>query len=109
LSIFLPFLLAAAIKTAQGSSTVALITTASIMAPLMNTLGFIDGMERALVVIAIGAGSAVVSHANDSFFWVVTQMSGMDARTGYRTHTLGTLILGTTAAASVFLLHLAFN
>lgn len=109
LSIWLPFLLAAAIKTAQGSSTVALITTASIMAPLMESLGFDQGLEKAMVVIAIGAGSAVVSHANDSFFWVVTQMSGMDTKTGYRMHTLGTFILGTTAATVLFIAHLILN
>jgi GntP family gluconate:H+ symporter len=109
LSIWLPFLLAAAIKTAQGSSTVALITTASIMAPLMASLGFDESLEKAMVVVAIGAGSAVVSHANDSFFWVVTQMSGMDVKAGYRMHTLGTLVLGTTAAVTLFLLHLILS
>ena len=103
LGIWLPFILAAAIKTAQGSSTVSLITTASIMAPLMNKLGFITDLEKAMVVIAIGAGSLVVSHANDSFFWVVTQMSGMDTRTGYRLHTLGTFVTGVAAAVSLFI------
>jgi gluconate:H+ symporter, GntP family len=109
LSIWLPFLLAAAIKTAQGSSTVALITTASIVAPLMATLGFTDSLEKAMVVLAIGAGSAVVSHANDSFFWVVTQMSGMDTRTGYRLQSMGTFVLGTTAALTLFFAHLILN
>jgi GntP family gluconate:H+ symporter len=106
LVIWLPFLLAAAIKTAQGSSTVALITAASIISPLMDTLGFTTGLDKAMVVIAIGAGSAVVSHAIDSFFWVVTQMSGMDVKTGYRTHTLGTLILGGSAITTLFILSL---
>lgn len=109
LSIWLPFFLAAAIKTAQGSSTVSLITTASIMAPLMDKLGFVDSLEKAMVVIAIGAGSAVVSHANDSFFWVVTQMSGMDTRMGYRMQTMGTFVLGITAAIIVFAAHLILN
>ncbi|MDO3385878.1 GntP family permease [Gilvimarinus sp. SDUM040013] len=109
LGIWLPFLLAAAIKTAQGSSTVALITTASILAPLMGELGFVSELDKALVVIAIGAGSAVVSHANDSFFWVVTQMSGMDVRTGYRTHTLGTLVMGTSSALVVFGIYSTFS
>lgn len=103
LSLWLPFLIAAAIKTAQGSSTVALITTASIIAPLMLTLGFDTEIEKAMVVLAIGAGSAVVSHANDSFFWVVTQMSGMDVKTGYRLHSLGTFITGTAAALILFI------
>jgi GntP family gluconate:H+ symporter len=109
LSIWLPFLLAAAIKTAQGSSTVSLITTASIMAPLMDKLGFVDSLEKAMVVIVIGAGSAVVSHANDSFFWVVTQMSGMDTRMGYRMQTMGTFVLGITAAIVVFAAHMILN
>ena len=106
LGIFLPFLLAAAIKSAQGSSTVALITTASIMAPLATTLGFVDDAQKAMLVIAIGAGSAVVSHANDSFFWVVTQMSGMDVKQGYRLHSLGTLILGVSAVSGLFILNM---
>lgn len=109
LGIWLPFLLAAAIKTAQGSSTVALITTASILAPLMPELGFTSELDKALVVIAIGAGSAVVSHANDSFFWVVTQMSGMDVRTGYRTHSLGTLLMGTSSALVVYVIYCLFS
>ena len=106
LGIFLPFLLAAALKTAQGSSTVALITAASIILPMMPSLGFETDMEIALVVVALGAGSSVVSHANDSFFWVVTQMSGMDVKTGYRLFSVGTLVLGVTAAIAVFIAHL---
>ena len=106
LGIFLPFLLAAALKTAQGSSTVALITAASIILPMMPSLGFETDMEVALVVVALGAGSSVVSHANDSFFWVVTQMSGMDVKTGYRLFSVGTFVLGATAAIAVFIAHL---
>ena len=109
ISIWLPFLLAAAIKTAQGSSTVALVTTASILAPMMSTLGFETEMQKAMVVIAIGAGSAVVSHANDSFFWVVTRLSGMDVKMGYRFHTLGTLVLGSSAAILLFILYLILS
>ncbi|MGB5648200.1 MAG: GntP family permease, partial [Muriicola sp.] len=102
IGIFLPFLLAAALKTAQGSSTVALVTTASILAPMMSSLGYETEIQKALVVVSIGAGSAMISHANDSFFWVVTQMSGMNVKTGYRLFGLGTVVLGTTAAIAVF-------
>ena len=108
LGIWLPFLLAAAIKTAQGSSTVAMITAASIMVPMMDSLGFITEIEKAMVVLALGAGSIVVSHANDSFFWVVTQLTGMNVRTGYRLYTLGTFVLGTGAALAVFVSYLIF-
>lgn len=103
LGIWLPFLLAAAIKTAQGSSTVALITTASIVAPLMGTLGFDTELQKALFVSAIGAGAIVVPHANDSSFWVFTQLTGMDIKTGYRIYTLGALLVGTFAGLMVFI------
>lgn len=108
IGIFLPFVLAAALKTAQGSSTVALVTTASIIMPMMPALGFETDIQKALVVIIIGAGSAVISHANDSFFWVVTQMSGMNVKTGYRLFGLGTGILGLTGALAVYICSLLF-
>ncbi|HZF64788.1 MAG TPA: GntP family permease [Chitinophagaceae bacterium] len=103
IGILLPVLLAAAIKTAQGSSTVALITTASIMAPLAPTLGFDGPVAKALLVLAIGAGSSIVSHANDSFFWIMTQMSSMDVKTGYKIQSLGSFVIGSTAAVMVWL------
>jgi GntP family gluconate:H+ symporter len=105
LGILLPFVIAAGIKTAQGSSTVAIITTASLVAPLLASLGLDSDTAKALVVV-IGAGSMVVSHANDSFFWVVTQFSNMDVQTGYRLQTLGTLVQGIAAAATVYVLSL---
>jgi GntP family gluconate:H+ symporter len=106
LGIWLPFIISAAMKTAQGSSTVALITTASLMTPLMSPLGFESAVARALVVLSIGAGSMVVSHANDSFFWVFTQMTGMDVKTGYRLHTVSTLIIGMTSAIVIWVISL---
>lgn len=100
LGIFLPFIISAALKTAQGSSTVAIITTASIMAPLLQVLG----LNPALTVLAIGAGSMVVSHANDSYFWVVSQFSNMEVSTSYRAYTTATLIEGVVAFAGVAVL-----
>jgi len=104
IGIFLPFLIAAAIKSAQGSSTVALITTASLIAPMMASLGYESDIAKALVVLAIGAGSLVVSHANDSMFWIFTQMTGMKVRTGFKIHTVGTLILGVSAVLIIWVI-----
>ena len=104
LGVWLPFLGASAIKTAQGSSTVSIITTAGLMAPLLETLSLDSETARALVVVSIGAGAMVVSHANDSYFWVVTQLSDMDLRTGIRLQTMGTLVQGTVAATAVWLI-----
>ena len=106
LGIWLPFLIAAGIKTAQGSSTVAIITTSGLVAPLLEPLGLEGENARALCVVAIGAGSMVVSHANDSYFWVVTQLSNMDPRTGYRLQTLGTAVEGSAAALAVWAISL---
>lgn len=104
----MPFLIAAALKTAQGSSTVAIITTASIVAPLLPAMGLDSDISRAMAVVAIGAGSAVVSHANDSFFWVVTQMSSMNINQGYRTHSLGTIILGFSSMIFLSIISIIF-
>ncbi|MFN4147662.1 MAG: GntP family permease [Runella sp.] len=102
--IFLPFLMALALKTAQGSSTVALVTTASIVAPLMGSLGLDSETMRVFCVLAIGAGALAISHANDSFFWVMTQMSGMNIKVGNQTHSLGTLLLALTAILIIYAL-----
>ncbi len=104
LSILLPFVIAAALKTAQGSSTVAIITTSGIVAPLLGTLGLESATARALSAVAIGAGSMVVSHVNDSYFWVVTGLSGMNVKQGYKLQTLGTLVEGLTAAVVLWII-----
>lgn len=106
LGLLLPFLLAAALKTAQGSSTVAIITTASIISPALGALGLASGAGPALAVLAIGAGSMTVSHANDSYFWVVAQFSDMSVSQAYKLQTLGTLVEGIIGIISVIILSL---
>lgn len=99
----LPFLIAAGLKTAQGSSTVAMITAAGLVAPMLPSLGLDGAQGRALTTVAIGAGGMVVSHANDSYFWVVVQFSRMSLAQGYRLQTLGTLVQGLAAMLAVWL------
>jgi GntP family gluconate:H+ symporter len=106
IGLWLPFMAAAAIRAAQGSSTVAIITTASMLAPMIPSMGLDSEFGRALSVLAIGAGSIVASHANDSFFWVVTQMSGMDVKTGYKLMTSGTTCMGIFACIIVWIIGL---
>ena len=110
--IFFPFIISAVLKTAQGSSTVAIITTASIMGAfsdgnsLMYILGFTSEISAALCVMAIASGAMCVSHANDSYFWVVTNFSKMSAEQGYRTQTAMTFIMGIVGIISVYILSL---
>jgi len=104
LGMAIPFIIAAFLKTAQGSSTVAIITAAAITAPLLEPLGFDTTMGKALVVLVIGAGSLTVSHVNDSYFWVVAKFSEMDTTTALRTHTISTLLMGFTGLITVQIL-----
>ena len=106
--IFFPFLLAAILKSAQGSSTVAITTTAGIVAPLLGAIGISTPAEIALVVMAIGAGAMTVSHANDSYFWGVTNFGQMTPEQGYKTQTMLTLVLGLASMVGIFILSLIF-
>lgn len=110
--VFFPFLIAAILKSAQGSSTVAITTTAGMMGmfsdagSMMSALGMTTPVSAALVVMAIGAGSLTVSHANDSYFWVVTNFSGLTPLDGYKTQTMMSLIMGVSSVLAVFALSL---
>ena len=104
--ILVPFLVAAAIKTAQGSSTVAIVTTSSLMFPMMSALGLGSHFAHLLTVMAIGAGAMTVSHANDSFYWVITEFSGLEVKDSYRAWTLATLVQGLGTMAVIWVLAL---
>ena len=104
--ILLPFVLAAVLKSAQGSSTVSIITTAAIVAPLLQSLGLDSEISKALTVLAIGAGAMTVSHFNDSYFWVVAQFSDMDTATALKSQTLATLFQGLTGIMIIYVLNL---
>jgi GntP family gluconate:H+ symporter len=104
LSLLLPFLMSLALKSTQGSSTVALVTTASIMAPLLVNLGLDSDTMKVMTVLAAGAGAIAVSHANDSFFWAMTQLSGMNIKTGYQSHSIGTMILSCSAISIILII-----
>ncbi|MDF2065892.1 GntP family permease [Bacillus sp. Cr_A10] len=108
LFLLVPFLIAAALKTAQGSSTAALVITSSLIAPMLPTLGIEGALPLALVVMAIGAGAMTVSHVNDSYFWVVTQFSGMKVTDAYKAQTMATLLQGITTIIVTMILWLIF-
>ena len=105
-SILLPFIVAVGLKTAIGSSTVAMITTASLVSHLLPSMGLATGMGPALATLAIATGAMMVSHVNDSYFWVITQMSGLSVSQGYRLVTVASAIAGLTGMATVFVLSL---
>ena len=100
----IPFLIAAVIKTLQGSSLVAAITTAGMVHPILAPLGIGDESGKALATLAIGAGAMTVSHVNDEYFWLVTDSGGFSPLRGLALVTVGTLLQGLIAVAALLVL-----
>lgn len=106
LFLLVPFFISAALKTAQGSSTAALVIASTLVAPLLPAMGIEGAIPLALVVMAVGAGAMTVSHVNDSFFWVVTEFSGMKVTDAYKAQTMATLLMGITTIVFTMILWL---
>jgi len=106
MSIWFPFLLTFILKTAQGSSTVAIITASSIIQPLLPVLGLESETGKLLCVLAMGAGSMMISHANDAYFWVIAKFSGLEVNAMLKVYSAATLFMGLVSFAAVYLLSL---
>ncbi|WP_064197452.1 MULTISPECIES: GntP family permease [Emticicia] len=102
------FLVGAFFKTAQGSTTTSMVLTSGILAPLATSVGFASPFELTLLVMAVGSGAMTVSHANDAWFWVVSQFTGINQRDAYRTHTLLSGLQGIVSLIVVCLIYLVF-
>ena len=103
IGIVVPFLIAVIMKTAQGSSTVAIITTASFVAPMLSILGLDSEWGRLLTMLSMGAGSMIVSHANDSYFWVISNFSDIDPGTTLKVYSSSTIVMGIVVFACVWI------
>jgi GntP family gluconate:H+ symporter len=84
---------------------VSLITTSAMVAPMLSSLAIAPEMA----VLAAGSGAIIMSHVPDAWFWMVTGFSGMDVVTGYKTQTVGTIVVGLASMTGVALLTLAFS
>jgi Gnt-I system low-affinity gluconate transporter len=105
--IMLAWLLAAIVRITQGSATVAMITSAGLMAPMLELLE-LSAPHTALVVIAIAAGATVLSHVNDSGFWLVGKYLGMTEKQTLQSWTVMETIIAVTGGALALLLSLFF-
>jgi len=106
IGLFVPFLIAAFLKTAQGSSTVAIMTTASIISPMLTSLNLNSDNGIVLATLATGAGSMIISHSNDAYFWVVTKFSDLEIKSTLRVWTTTTAVMGIFAFAVVWVFSL---
>jgi GntP family gluconate:H+ symporter len=101
--LFVLFLVAATVKTLQGSSLVAGITAAGIAQPLLVPFGLDAANARALAALAVGAGAMTASHVNDDFFWLFSLASGIRPLRALAVLTIGTLLQGIVAVAVLML------
>jgi GntP family gluconate:H+ symporter len=106
LGILFPFLLGFILKTAQGSSTVAIITASSIVLPLLPSLGLDNEKGKLLSVLAMGAGSMMISHANDAYFWVISKFSGLEMKTMLKTYSVASVVTGLVTFLTIYILSL---
>jgi gluconate:H+ symporter, GntP family len=101
--ILAPYIIAAIFKMAQGSSTVASISAATIIFPLLNSLGLDSENGKLLALASIGAGSMFFSHANDAYFWVITKFSKIDPSQTYKLYSSATAVMSLAALSIIFL------
>ena len=99
------YLSAVIVRIMQGSATVAMITAAGLTAPLLLNS---TEIEKALLVIAIASGASILSHVNDSGFWLVSKYLGINEKDTFKSWTVSTTILSITGFSMVFLLSLIF-
>jgi GntP family gluconate:H+ symporter len=104
--ILMAFILAAFFKTAQGSSTSAMVISASIFLSIVPVNLVENSTQSTLFIAAIGAGAMTVSHANDSYFWIVKEFSGLSVKEALKYYTSLTGLMGLTALLMVLFLHL---
>jgi GntP family gluconate:H+ symporter len=107
LGMLFPFLLTFVLKTAQGSSTVAIITAASIVQPLLPVLGLATPDGQLIAVLSMGAGSMMISHANDAYFWVIARFSGLDMKTMLKVYSVASILMGLVTLLVVYIVSLA--
>lgn len=108
IGILAPFIIGAIFRTCVGSATIAMVTSATMVYPLLDVLGFASPMGCIIAMLACAAGGMMVFHGNDDFFWVVTTTSDMDTSVAYKTIPIISVLQSLTALLCVFLLSLVF-
>lgn len=105
--VLLAFLIAGVVRVSQGSATVSMVTAASLVKPVIESGSYAPPV-LGLVTIAIAAGATILSHVNDSGFWLVSRFLGMDEAQTLRSWTVMETIVGTVGFLVVLLLSLFF-
>lgn len=109
LILIIAFCLSALIKTAQGSSTSAIVIVSALFSTLAGGAYFSSPFTISCLVLAIGAGAMLVSHANDSYFWIVSRFSNLSMKQTLKTFTVATILQGATALVFIILMYVIAN
>jgi GntP family gluconate:H+ symporter len=102
-ALLIPFLVAVAIQTVQGSRLVTFLVAPSIILPILPELG----LPVEVVLLSLAAGTFLVSHANDAYFWAVVELAELTPSSGYRCYTIGGMVLGAVALGLTALIYVA--
>ena len=108
IGILAPFIIGFIFRTCVGSATIAMVTAATMITPLMDVLGFASPMGRVIAMLACAAGGLMVFHGNDDFFWVTATTSEMDTSVAYKTIPIISVCQSLAALAVVFVLSIIF-
>lgn len=108
IGILAPFIIGFIFRTCVGSATIAMVTAATMITPLLDVLGFASPMGRVIAMLACAAGGLMVFHGNDDFFWVTATTSEMDTSVAYKTIPIISVCQSLVALAVVFVLSLIF-
>lgn len=108
IGILAPFIIGFIFRTCVGSATIAMVTSATMITPLLDVLGFASPMGRVIAMLACAAGGMMVFHGNDDFFWVTATTSDMDTSVAYKTIPVISVLQSVTALVVVFILSLIF-
>lgn len=103
--IVLAYILAVVVRITQGSATVSMITAAGLMAPVLPVFALTD-QQTALVVLSIASGATILSHVNDSGFWLVGKYLGMNEKQTLKSWTVMETLISVTGFAMVLLISL---
>jgi GntP family gluconate:H+ symporter len=106
IGILAPFIIGAVFRSAIGSGTVAMVTAATMLSPLLDALGFAGPMGRLVAMISCAAGGFMVFHGNDDFFWVITSASDMEPSVAYKVLPLASIIQSFTALVFAYIMRL---
>lgn len=103
-SYLVPFLVAAALQTVQGSRGVAMLIAPSLLLPLVPELG----LPPKILILSMASGTFVISHVNNPFFWIFGELAELEPSEVFRSNSFGGALMGIMSFLLVLAVHIFF-